>query len=79
MSEVLRVQLERLATGAHAHTANKANTYMRVMEDYVSGKRKGQASPESHAKQLAEFEVLINNALYRDEWAQLEKRMRGWF
>jgi len=79
MSEVLRVQLERFATGAHAHTANKARSYLRVLEEFVSGKRKGKASVETHTKHLAEFELLINDALYRDRWEPLEKHMSGWF
>jgi hypothetical protein len=67
--EELCMQLEIKATGANAHTASKARTYL----------RKFATSPDLSAGALDRFVVLVRKAIYSGEWQALSDRMARWW
>lgn len=73
------VRLEQHASGANAHTANKARMYIQRAESFASGKEKGWASKDAHQKLLTELTDLAEGAINHGKWKDLDDRMRGWW
>lgn len=69
--EALVVQLQKNADAAHAHTAGKAQFYLRRVADKPDARFSNCTADE--------FVQHVRNAAYRGEWEPLSKVMAGWW
>ena len=77
-AELLRVQLAKRSSGAHAHTANKASSYLRMCADKPNARFTTGQFPKRYIT-VDEFVDAVRAALYHDKWKELGELMRGWW
>jgi hypothetical protein len=64
------VELEKTATGAHAHCASKAAYHLKGFINKKTGFEDGS---------FDRFVALVQGAVFRGEWKALDDRMARWF